>query len=1328
MRKIFSFLAAILFAGSMMATDPVYSYVPVKASSNSTYNTYYSSTSNGLEWMIMANLATDNQTRFGGKSITNEDRPMYTKAALGYAIDSIIIKHGGISSDKLVVNSIKVEVASDAAFETILETKTLTPTVAKNTAGTVKVELSKAAKDSYYRITFNITNPNGTNYAFMLTGIDFYEKASTPEPPVSSTVNLYLKAGDVDYTVDNAVVAAWVWKTGKEGAWYTFAEAETSGVSYITIPDTCNNMKIMRWAAGTTPSWDVENDAYNKTGDIAFPATYPATTDMIELNDWNGATTGTWTKYVPEETKYYVKGSFDEWQAGHELVAGTYTFEDLDAGTYEIKVTDGKTKWYGISALDTEHSSANIFGTDNIEFTLAAAGNVTVAFNTETKKITVTGTFVAPSVKFTVNVPEGTEKVYIGGNFNNWTPAEMALKAGEEDIFELTVSGIKSDTVKYKYLAGADWKYVEVREGEGDASNRTYAAEDFVTAWTAVPTIYKYAKVKAAPVNWTGHYILAWEDLKPHSAISGNDFVAAEGAPTFVDGDTISVLEGNDYAVEIRFNETAGAYEIKLPNGKYIKIPGSNAVNEDETAVPLYLAYYKGTNQEGVQIGNAADLTSTSTRMIYKNNTNYRSYTNKINSASYKLPVLYRLVDEPYDCQDGPFAVLINGTDVVNVEALTGEEEYDASGRKQYRAYLSLTKNDSIQIINTSCGVTFLPEIEEAGAQEHFHVGVKAAKIDSTGCFDLYLKLKNEDDKLYIGYGICPGDTVYPSYYLVGTMTDWVEHPVELTTVKDDTLSATINLKADSLYAYKVIRIAGTDTTWYGLGGEAVMTYGNSTGWFIYKSEGEDNQANVGLLSTKEGAYPVTLVVKEDHLEVSIEIAARYYAKYNNGEEWAWKLMNEKEGKWLTDTVVYYGGGMNVYFDKNDADAWYFNESGEEAFKKIAAYEGFAALDTVQFSFNPADTTLAVALVHKYVAPAVHYYIAGTMTDWTTNMVELLPLDEKADSLGISLFLKADSLYAFKAVRVQGKDTAWYGLGGEAVMTYGNSTGWFIYKSEGEDNQANVGLLSTKEGAYPVTLVVKEDHLEVSVVIPKPDPKYYVKAQWSEVAEDWSWKLLANNEGKWSTERFVYRGIGVNINDKADDEGKLFYSNTTVEEGVRPIGGDAFAELDTIVLTFNPADSVMTAKVIGKYVSPYVLENGFYLIGQNGWDAAALDASLLFAAFDETQYKLTVTLTAGQEIKVGKVVNDAIVQWYPEGDAPNYTVDANHAGETDIYFSETYNVAWAPFGGYFYVVPTGTVDIQNVATDAKAVKVLKNGQILIMKGDKTYTIFGQIVK
>ena len=142
------------------------------------------------------------------------------------------------------------------------------------------------------------------------------------------------------------------------------------------------------------------------------------------------------------------------------------------------------------------------------------------------------------------------------------------------------------------------------------------------------------------------------------------------------------------------------------------------------------------------------------------------------------------------------------------------------------------------------------------------------------------------------------------------------------------------------------------------------------------------------------------------------------------------------------------------------------------------------------------------------------------------------------------------------------------------------------------------------------------------------------------------------------------------------------------------------------------------------------LANGFYLIGQNGWDVAALSADLLFAANPEAvgEYVLNTTLAEGQKIKVVKVENNAIVAWYPDGMGTEYTVDAAHAGEKDIYFQETYKTDWATFGGYFWMGSNDPTAISNTAADAKAVKVLRNGQILIKKGDKTYNVIGAIVR
>ncbi|MBR1381578.1 MAG: hypothetical protein IJ554_03805, partial [Paludibacteraceae bacterium] len=470
-------------------------------------------------------------------------------------------------------------------------------------------------------------------------------------------------------------------------------------------------------------------------------------------------------------------------------------------------------------------------------------------------------------------------------------------------------------------------------------------------------------------------------------------------------------------------------------------------------------------------------------------------------------------------------------------------------------------------------------------------------------------------------------------------------------------------------------------------------------------------------------------------------------------------------------------------------------------------------------------------LIGDFYVSTPHYFIAGTMTNWKDEMVELLPLEEKADSLGVSLNLKADSLYLYKIVRVQGTDTAWYGLNETATMTYGSSTGWWIYKSEGEVNQANVGLQTTKESAYPVTLVIKEDQLIVSVVIPKPDTKYYAK--YADKAGEWNWKLLTEKEGKWLTDTIVYYGSGMNIHSAAEGDGKYFAEIAGV------------AAKDTAYFSFNPEDSTLVATVVGKYIKPFPvmqiagqwdmegenwivnnmvlaadsltatyevslekgdyefklikdgkwitkanggepyglhrtwpgvagvvdeatenlkvtadvagkylftwtfandsigitfpdkpepkLTDGYYLVGKfsgvDAWSVEDLSAAKLFAVNPENdkEYQLNITLANEDSLKVVYVADDVITIWFPaEGD--NYGVDANHAGATTIYFRPDYQGGEDWFAGCLYVVPTSTVDINITNDGVQAIKVLRDGQILIIKGEKTYNALGILVE
>lgn len=99
-----------------------------------------------------------------------------------------------------------------------------------------------------------------------------------------------------------------------------------------------------------------------------------------------------------------------------------------------------------------------------------------------------------------------------------------------------------------------------------------------------------------------------------------------------------------------------------------------------------------------------------------------------------------------------------------------------------------------------------------------------------------------------------------------------------------------------------------------------------------------------------------------------------------------------------------------------------------------------------------------------------------------------------------------------------------------------------------------------------------------------------------------------------------------------------------------------------------------------------VLADGFYLIGPD-WTISAINSNNRFGTnpANASEYMLATTLTQGQKIKVVKVENNAITNWYPDGVNNEYTVDASHAGSTTIYFQETYKSDWSGFGGYFYV-------------------------------------------
>ncbi len=140
-----------------------------------------------------------------------------------------------------------------------------------------------------------------------------------------------------------------------------------------------------------------------------------------------------------------------------------------------------------------------------------------------------------------------------------------------------------------------------------------------------------------------------------------------------------------------------------------------------------------------------------------------------------------------------------------------------------------------------------------------------------------------------------------------------------------------------------------------------------------------------------------------------------------------------------------------------------------------------------------------------------------------------------------------------------------------------------------------------------------------------------------------------------------------------------------------------------------------------------VLANGYYLVGSmNEWTPAAENLFTLNPD-NEFEYQLAINLAVGDEIKVVEVENDAIKTWFPN-EGGNYVIDDHHNGATTMYFRPDYQGGEDWFAGCIYVVPTSTVDITNIDANAPAVKILRDGQLLIIKGEKTFNVQGQLVK
>ena len=127
--------------------------------------------------------------------------------------------------------------------------------------------------------------------------------------------------------------------------------------------------------------------------------------------------------------------------------------------------------------------------------------------------------------------------------------------------------------------------------------------------------------------------------------------------------------------------------------------------------------------------------------------------------------------------------------------------------------------------------------------------------------------------------------------------------------------------------------------------------------------------------------------------------------------------------------------------------------------------------------------------------------------------------------------------------------------------------------------------------------------------------------------------------------------------------------------------------------------------------TPVTLPKGYYLVGTiNGedcWAVEKLSEDRLFASNPSNagEYMLNYSLSVGDEVKVVHFDGTSITQWYNNLDN-NYKIDANKAGDCDIYFRPEGNSSWSYF--YFTVQP-------RIDTPTQTPTTLSSGYYLVGK-------------